>query len=123
MLYDKKEGLVKSVPGKRQIPPEKAIEAIHEAGGIAVLAHPFKDIDDVSEIETLREMGLDGLEIQPNFNSRNDWVKTYAKKNDMLVTYGSDYHGAGFFRPLLEKGDNWTENIEHFLNKYREVAV
>ena len=44
----------------------QAVEAIHEAGGVAIWAHPFWDLDDPAEalaaIDRFRACGLDGVE-------------------------------------------------------------
>ena len=48
------------------IPVEEAIEAIHGAGGIAVLAHPYRtELDDQAlfeKIKDYKDKGLDGVE-------------------------------------------------------------
>jgi predicted metal-dependent phosphoesterase TrpH len=47
-----------------RIAPERAIEIIHEAGGVAVLAHPCKLQGDTEQlISGLVRAGLDGLEV------------------------------------------------------------
>jgi len=88
------------------INPERAIREIHQANGLAFIAHPFKQVKDMEELEKLRSYGIDGLEVQPNFNGRNDAFEQYAKDNDWLVTYGSDYHGGAFDRLMLRQGKN-----------------
>ena len=91
---------------------KEAIDAIHEAGGRAIIAHPFKDVEDMAELESLRSLGLDGLEIQPNFGDENIPYLEYARKNNMPITYGSDYHGICFpHRPLLQRGENQAEDF------------
>ena len=89
------------------ITPEIAIQEIHNTGGLAFIAHPFKEIKSLEELDVLREQGIDGLEIQPGFNEKNDITKGYALKNNMLITYGSDWHGGIFRREMLNnQGDN-----------------
>ncbi|MEI7718486.1 MAG: PHP domain-containing protein [archaeon] len=90
-----------------EIVPEEAIRQIHLAGGKAFIAHPFKDITDLKELDVLVEQGMDGLEIQPNFNGRNTETREYALRNNLLVTYGSDWHGGIFERAMLKwEGEN-----------------
>ena len=48
--------------------PARAIQEIHQAGGLAIIAHPTKDIEDIAEMDELKKLGLDGLEIQLNYN-------------------------------------------------------
>src|SRR3954464_1458171 len=57
------------VPGAKAFVPRRwptaaeAIELIHEAGGAAVIAHPYWDISEPSEVEDLiRSLGADGIE-------------------------------------------------------------
>ena len=57
------------VPGAKAFVPrrwptaEQAIELIREAGGVAVVAHPYWDISDPDEVEDLiRSLGADGIE-------------------------------------------------------------
>jgi predicted metal-dependent phosphoesterase TrpH len=91
-----------------EITPEESIRQIHNAGGLAFIAHPFKQIKSLEEeLCLLREQGLDGLEVQPNFNGRNKETKEYALKHNMLITYGSDWHGGIFGRSILT---NLTED-------------
>jgi predicted metal-dependent phosphoesterase TrpH len=83
-----------------------AIKSIQCAGGLAFIAHPFKDMKSVSEMDELLALGIDGLEIQPTFNGRNEAFKDYAKQNNLLVTYGSDWHAGLFGREMLNgKGE------------------
>jgi predicted metal-dependent phosphoesterase TrpH len=75
-------------------PPERVIDIIHAAGGLASLAHPATTaIDD--EIGTLREAGLDALEAYHSDHPPEvrDRYLALARKLELLVTGGSDYHG------------------------------
>ncbi len=86
-------------------PPElaalEAIELIHAAGGIAVLAHPALSIgvDAAGGIERFVEPlvadGLDGLEIwHPNHTpKRRKRLRRLAKLHGLVATGGSDFHG------------------------------
>jgi predicted metal-dependent phosphoesterase TrpH len=107
------EGCVASgVNYLKEVTPSEAISGIHEAGGLAVLAHPNKDINDFCELEKLTQEGIDGLEIQPNYGKAYDKFKDYAVKKKLLVSYGSDYHGARFVhRPLLQREKNLVEKF------------
>jgi 3',5'-nucleoside bisphosphate phosphatase len=88
------------------ITPSRAIAEIHEAKGIAIIAHPFKDIKSFDELDILVEEGLDGLEVQPNFNGRNKPFEEYAQTKNLLVTYGSDWHAGIFGREMLSGRTN-----------------
>ncbi|NLL62993.1 MAG: PHP domain-containing protein [Ruminococcaceae bacterium] len=74
--------------------PIEIIKAIHEAGGIAVLAHPgFYDNFDI--LPNLIKNGLDGVEVWHPMNSEEqiEELKAIAKKHELLMTGGSDFHG------------------------------
>lgn len=89
---------------------EAAIELTHAAGGVAVLAHPgiyhrVQDIDNA--IQRMIDAGLDGIEIHYPYAKENRrslpglspaQLETHfgdiARRHDLLVTAGSDYHGA-----------------------------
>jgi len=79
-----------------------AIDLIHHAGGLAVLAHPgLNRTDDV--IPGLVEAGLDGLEC---FHAKHStaMMEQYlgvAEEHGLLVTGGSDCHGASKGKPLI----------------------
>jgi predicted metal-dependent phosphoesterase TrpH len=74
-----------------------AIETIHKANGIAVLAHPYTLGDD-SLIRELIDAGLDGMEVyyaKCNDETIYHYNET-AKTNGLIRTGGSDFHGDGF---------------------------
>lgn len=104
--YFTRGGIADEISDKINLEAEKIIEGIHDAGGLAILAHPAKDVKDLIELDKLRELGIDGIEIQPNFYEQYPLYEEYAKKHNLLITYGSDYHGANFNRALLGRGMN-----------------
>jgi hypothetical protein len=71
-----------------------AIDEIHKAGGIAVLAHPGK-FDNFDEIDKYVGMGLDGVEVwsPSNTDEQIESLQAYCKKNKLLMTGGSNFHG------------------------------
>ena len=79
---------------KKTLNPQQAIELIIDAGGVAVLAHPgLTQRDHV--IEDLVKYGLQGIEVYYPSHAPQT-VKKYlkiAKKYDLAVTGGSDFHG------------------------------
>ncbi len=86
---------------------QRAINAIHDAGGIAILAHPPIDVKDMAEMNTLLEEGINGIEVQVRGNGENQKFIDFAIENNLLITYGSDYHGGIFDRDCLNnKGNN-----------------
>jgi 3',5'-nucleoside bisphosphate phosphatase len=81
----------------QKLSPREAIELIKQAGGLAVLAHPFVlNRDDI--IDKLVEVGLDGLEVyypKLPFNMLKHYSEMCRKYN-LLETGGSDCHGPHF---------------------------
>ncbi|MDO5014499.1 MAG: PHP domain-containing protein [Clostridia bacterium] len=81
--------------------PFEIVRQIHEAGGIAVLAHPgFYDNFDI--LDELIENGLDGVEVWHPENSEEEIEKLIkiADENDLLKTGGSDFHGMYNSKPV-----------------------
>lgn len=83
------------------------IDVIHKAGGLAFLAHPFEyrfdnTIDFIDELR--REKELDGIEcFHPSADEdRMIILVKYAKKNNLYISGGSDYHGEK--KPDIEVG-------------------
>ncbi len=73
------------------------IDIIHSAGGFAVLAHPCKLKCDVHAlVGDMAACGLDGLEVFYPTATRGqvELFSSLAAQYDLLMTCGSDYHGA-----------------------------
>lgn len=97
--------------------PEEAIESIIGGGGIPVLAHPFYGSgdelilgDDIEKrLRRLIGFGLGGIEaFYSGFSEklRRDAI-SLAEKYDLLITAGSDYHGAN---KLVKLGDTGLDD-------------
>lgn len=74
--------------------PAQAIERIHEAGGIAVWAHPSMETFR-RELRRFRGQGLDGIEcFRPKCPASDSLeLEREATALGMFVTGGSDWHG------------------------------
>ena len=78
---------------------KEVVDIIHQAGGKAFLAHPFeyKFEDAIGFIDNLRkETKLDGIEcFHPSSvdDNKKDILVEYARKNNLYISGGSDYHG------------------------------
>jgi predicted metal-dependent phosphoesterase TrpH len=79
--------------GKYPEAPE-VMKAIHEAGGIAVLAHPLL-YNNYDLLDELIGLGLDGIEVWHPSCAEDDvvYLQQKAKKHNLLMTGGSDFHG------------------------------
>ena len=79
---------------------KSAVEIIHQAGGLAVIAHPYdllKDDMEVGEIlMQFKELGVDGVEAYYPTHSRKfrKQLIALAERYGFLITGGSDYHGS-----------------------------
>jgi predicted metal-dependent phosphoesterase TrpH len=73
---------------------KSAIEAVLDAGGVPVVAHP-KLIGNDAQLDYLVRYGLRGIEVY--YPAHNDGERTkyneFAKKNNLVVTGGTDWHG------------------------------
>lgn len=82
--------------------PKDIIKAIHNAGGVAVLAHPacYWAVNLEHYVKSLVKLGLDGLEVFYPYRRhrgvikfhRASSVKKIATKLNLLMTGGSDSH-------------------------------
>jgi predicted metal-dependent phosphoesterase TrpH len=91
-------GAAAYVARSRPTVPE-AIEVIHAAGGVAVWAHPFWDLDRIDEtlatLAIFADAGLDGVEA---FYATHDAEQTRllhaaAAEHGLLTTGSADFHG------------------------------
>ena len=79
---------------RRGAAPAGVIGAIHDAGGLAVLAHPgLSRVDD--SIAALAASGLDAIEVRhPEHDAAAEArYRSMAASLGLAVTAGSDYHG------------------------------
>jgi predicted metal-dependent phosphoesterase TrpH len=74
--------------------PATIVDAIHEAGGIASMAHPGVTSRD-ELIGPLAEHGLDAIEVYHSDHSTEDQhhYLLIARRRNLLVSGGSDFHG------------------------------
>lgn len=84
-----------------RLPPSEAIQTILRAAGIPVLAHPFTlNARNERELERilvdLKQAGLKGVEVYyPDHGSRSKaQYKRLALRHGLLMTGGTDFHGA-----------------------------
>lgn len=111
---------------------KEAIEIIHHAGGLAVMAHPYqlkKPADEFdSLLSELKDSGLDGIEC---YYARHTpemfrYYRNLADKYNLYISIGSDYHGKtvkpdiilgrGFENSLIE-----LDKIQSFNDDERNI--
>jgi len=116
-----KKGRPAWVP-KTKMSALEGVELIHQAGGLAVMAHPgLNRTDDI--IPDLVKAGLDGIEC---FHTKHSTVMSeryleIAEKYDLLVTGGSDCHGFSKKQPLIGTVKLPYEHVERLKAKHVEL--
>ncbi|MBQ7957510.1 MAG: PHP domain-containing protein [Clostridia bacterium] len=86
---------------------KEVIEAIHESGGIAILAHPGRYSDDF--VEKMFAAGIDGLEAwcPGNTPAQSEKFAKLAKQKKLLALGGSNFHGM-YNKEKISIGDYGT---------------
>jgi 3',5'-nucleoside bisphosphate phosphatase len=101
-----------------------AIVLIHEAAGLAVMAHPgLNRTDEV--IPDLVAAGLDGIECfhTKHSTAMSEHYLEIADQHRLLVTGGSDCHGTSKGRPLIGTIRVPYTHVEMMKNKVAERAA
>jgi len=101
---------------QRELPgPQEGIAWLKAAGGVAVLAHPGtlrvgrKELE--RRVEELKGHGLDGIEVFWSGHNRaqQESYRVLAERLGLLVTGGSDFHGAA--KSEIELGSGLKGNV------------
>lgn len=74
----------------------EAVETIHVAGGAAVLAHPFWDLDDPEEVAAVvDDLDLDGIECfyPAHDRAQTKFLLELCRDRGLTATASSDFHG------------------------------
>jgi predicted metal-dependent phosphoesterase TrpH len=77
----------------------QAVEAIHDAGGVAIWAHPFWDVSEDGEvldsIERFVAAGIDGVEAfyVTHTREQTELIAGRCREGELLMTGSADYHG------------------------------
>jgi predicted metal-dependent phosphoesterase TrpH len=77
----------------------EAVQAIHDAGGVAIWAHPFWDISDpgevLSTIDRFHALGMDGVEAFYITHTREntELIAARCAELGLLTTGSADFHG------------------------------
>jgi predicted metal-dependent phosphoesterase TrpH len=79
--------------------PEEVIEVVHQANGLASVAHPGVSRRD-ADLPRLAQAGLDAIEVRhPDHDAATEArYRTLAHELRLLTTGGSDFHGEGGYR-------------------------
>jgi len=107
---------------RREVPMQEGIARVLAGGGVPSLAHPIRvarrvdraasNGDELDQwVEEMRGMGLRALEVFHSDHKPQD-VERYrdlARRLNMAVTGGSDFHGAN--KPRIELGSGFEGNL------------
>ncbi len=111
--------------GKERLGCKETIEMIRGAGGIAAIAHPgLLDIADESQLETLIQnlmnIGMGAIEVYyPHHTAeQTEQFARLAKQYNLLMTGGTDFHGA--VTPEIQMGSG-TGNLFVPLHIYKTL--
>ena len=95
--------------------PEAAIRQINQAGGVAVIAHPFAtrrgQTLSAMSFPSLIAAGLNGVEVEHRDHSQEEreQLRELARDLGLVITGASDYHGTGKLNSI---GENHTDPAE-----------
>jgi 3',5'-nucleoside bisphosphate phosphatase len=115
-----KKGRPAWVP-KTKMSALEAMELIHQAGGLAVMAHPgLNRTDEI--IPALVNAGMDGIECfhTKHSTAMSERYLEIADKYHLLVTGGSDCHGFSKNKPLIGTVKLPYEHVEQMKTKIAE---
>ena len=107
---------------KFKMSASEAIELIHQAGGVAVLAHPGLNHSD-SVIPSMVDAGLDGIECFHTKHSTSiaEHYLEIADQFHLLVTGGSDCHGMSKGKPLIGSVKVPYQHVEKLKSRAAEI--
>jgi len=101
---------------RKYYPVDACIRLIHEAGGLAIWAHPLQAPRGARALlrkigSRLIQYGLDGLECHYPMFSEQQTEETlkFAESRSLLVSGGSDFHGAA--HPQVKMGTGIGGNL------------
>lgn len=136
LVANREEGFARFqgfIEDEYRIAPEYAVQAILESDGIPVLAHGLlgdgtallseKELE--KRVRRLKEAGLKGMECFYSGYTREqqDISIRIAENNHLLITAGSDYHGANKTVRIGETGLDNPIWMEAFFNAVKDRII
>jgi len=101
---------------KKTIPKEECIKLINDAGGIAVLAHPWSlllsEEELYKEVAYLASIGLKGIETIHSMNTKEQrkFYHKLALEFDLIETGWTDFHGQKV-KPTIHLGSGINNSV------------
>ena len=106
--------------------PGEAIDVIHQAGGLAVIAHPVHlraagERELTSRLKELAEAGLDGVEVWYSEHNAEltDQLWRFCQRSGLAAVGGSDFHGSAKAHIKLGAGRSGMNIPLEVLNRLR----
>lgn len=114
---------------KPQVTPEQSLPLISKAGGIPILAHPmlyhlgYPQVEEL--IQYLLPLGLKGLEAyhSSNYAAQSNKLRSLAIKYHLVVSGGSDFHGANKPDIDLGTGRGGLRVTTHILEQLKKLKT
>lgn len=95
-------------PKGKEAQAHQVINSIHQAGGLAVLAHPHRYRRSAQQlVPAAAQAGIDGIEVYYAYGKSNPWKPTpnkteesfrLASQYDLYTTCGTDTHGSSLLQ-------------------------
>ena len=125
-LYPKNSPLYVN-PEEYLIKAKEVIDLIHKANGLAFLAHLYKyKVDNhmsFSQKMIDDKIGLDGIEANYSAFTKKEEenIIEFAKKNNLYLSGGSDYHGIENRNEIIGYGTENNPIPKQYINKWYNV--
>ena len=125
LLYGLSEEWLKAHPDMLSWSVEKQYEMVHEAGGLVVQAHPFREAEYICNIKQYPH-AVDAMEGYNALNAArnpvyNERAITYCKERGITMTGGSDAHAVVTLRGGLVFQEKWND-IYDFITAVKKGA-
>jgi 3',5'-nucleoside bisphosphate phosphatase len=108
----------------------RGIDVIHDAGGVAIIAHPWgrgrdQNLTEATLARLVAEHGLDGFEVdhQDHDAETRARLRRLAEELSVLGTGSSDYHGSGKVNHNLGVNTTSPEVFERLRDRLARPAV
>ena len=111
---------------REKMTPVEAVALIVRTNGLPVMAHPFTVTDPEAMVVELKTAGLVGIEAYYDGYTADESVRlvSLAKRHNLIVTGGSDYHGLDDSREVMMGDvDVPVESVEQLIALAEERAL
>jgi len=95
---------------------QDTIDIIHNAGGVAILAHAASEMHGPGLVRTMKELSaakFDGFECYHSSHNAEDTqtLLSYCQANNLLISGGSDCHGDFVKARIIGEPEIFTKNL------------